>query len=76
MQAQKYQKHKKGGFYIISLCFEKNYSYLKFKIIQLYLVITFFVKPKKWNLLPIVIIGGNLGSSLKQEQIAKFQELN
>ena len=67
---------KKEGFISFLYVLKKNYSYLKFKIIQLYLVITFLVKPKKWNLLPIVIIGGNLGSSLKQEQIAKFQELN
>lgn len=67
---------KKEGFISYLYVLKKNYSYLKFKIIQLYLVITFLVKPKKWNLLSIAIMGGNLESSLKQKQVVKSQELN
>ena len=67
---------KKEGFISYLYVLKKNYSYLKFKIIQLYLVITFLVKPKKWNLLSIAIMGGNMESSLKQKQVVKSQELN
>jgi len=67
---------KKEGFISYLYVLKKNYSCLKFKIIQLYLVITFLVKPKKWNLLSIAIMGGNMESSLKQKQVVKSQELN
>lgn len=62
---------KKEGFISYLYVLKKNYSYLKFKIIQLYLVITFLVKPKKWDLLPIAIKGGDLSSSLKNSQLER-----
>lgn len=62
----------KEGFISYLYVLKKNYGYCKYKTIQLYLSITFLFKPKKWNLLPIVLKGGNLELSLKQKQILRF----
>ena len=51
---------------------KKNYSFLKYKCIQYYFLVTFLIKPKKWFLLSIVWKGGDLSSSLKQKQKLNF----
>lgn len=55
-------------FYVI----KKNYSFVKYKCIQFYFTLTFILKPKKWYLMPIVLKGGDLGASMKQKQLLKF----
>lgn len=43
----------------------KNYSFIKYMSILIYYLITFLIKPKKWNLLPIVIKGAQSSSFLR-----------
>lgn len=61
----------KEGFISYLYVLKKNYSTLKYTAIVLYLTLTFLIKPKKWDLLPIAIKGGDLASSLKNKQIKR-----
>lgn len=62
---------KKEGFISYLYVLKKNYSTLKYLAIVSYLVVTFLIKPKKWDLLPIAIKGGDLSSSLKNKQLVR-----
>ncbi len=62
---------KKEGFISYLYVLKKNYSTLKYLAIVSYFVITFLIKPKKWDLLPIAIKGGDFSSSLKNKQLKR-----
>lgn len=62
---------KKEGFISYLYVLKKNYSTPKYLAVVLYLVITFLIKPKKWDLLHLAIKGGSLSSSLKNSQLER-----
>jgi GT2 family glycosyltransferase len=62
---------KKEGFISYLYILKKNYSTPKYLAVVLYLVITFLIKPKKWDLLHLAIKGGSLSSSLKNSQLER-----
>lgn len=51
---------------------KKNFGYIKYLIIKCYLVLAISIKPKKWYLLPTIIKGNALTSSLKQQQKIRY----
>lgn len=51
---------------------KKHYSFLHYKIVQLYYMVTLPFKPRKWFLLPVIIKGVSLKYSLKQKQTIRF----
>ena len=62
---------KKEGFISYLYVLRKNYTTPKYIAIIFYYILTFLIKPKKWDLLPIAIKGGDLSSSLKNSQIER-----
>ena len=51
---------------------KKHYSFLHYKIVQLYYLVTLPFKPRKWFLFPVIIKGVSLKYSLKQKQHIRF----
>ncbi|MFT5646626.1 MAG: GT2 family glycosyltransferase [Aureispira sp.] len=51
---------------------KKHNSFLHYKMIQLYYLISLPFKPKKWYLLPVILRGCSLKHSLKQKQTLRF----
>jgi len=51
---------------------KKHYSFLHYKIVQLYYILTLPFKPRKWFLFPVIIKGVSLKYSLKQKQYIRF----
>ena len=51
---------------------KKHYSFLHYKVIQIYYIFTLLFKPGEWYLLPVVWRGGSLKHSLKQQQTIRF----
>lgn len=51
---------------------KKNYSNAKYLFIKTYFCLSFLIKPKKWFLLKLILRGGRLSESLKQQQKIKF----
>lgn len=50
----------------------KDFGYLKYVIVRIYLSFALLLKPKKWFLLPIVLKSNNLTQSLKTKQEITF----
>ena len=46
----------------------KNFGFLKFVFIKVYLFIVLLLKPKKWYLLSTILKGGNMKNSLREKQ--------
>jgi len=61
----------KEGFISYLYVLKKNYSYIKYISVIIYLSFTFLIKPKKWGLLAIVIKGGDLSKSLRNKQLRR-----
>jgi GT2 family glycosyltransferase len=51
---------------------KKHYSLLHYKVMQIYYIFTLPFKPEEWYLFPIVLRGGSLKHSLKQQQTIRF----
>lgn len=51
---------------------KKNRGYFTYLVIKSYLTLAIAIKPKKWYLLPVIIKGNALTSSLKQQQKIRY----
>jgi hypothetical protein len=51
---------------------KKHYSFLHYKAVQLYYILTLPFKPRKWYLFPVILWGNSLKHSLKQQQVIRF----